>query len=224
MQDIIYLLVQHYPEFLHGTWITINVSIVGLALGMLMGLPLAIMRIYGGKRLNKIAELYIGFFRGTPLLVQLFLIYYGLPEIGLTFNQMTAAYIAMGLNSAAYQAEYFRGAIVSIRHSQMMAARAIGMNKFKAILFIILPQAFRLVIPSWANEAIGMIRASSVLFLIALPDVMGVGKILSARYFTPLAAYTDVALIYIVIIFFLGFLFNKLEKRLRIPGLDVELK
>lgn len=137
---------------------------------------------------------------------------------------MTAAYLALGLNSAAYQAEYFRGAIISIGHGQMMAARAIGMSKLKAILYIILPQAVRLVIPSWSNEAIGMIRASSVVFLIVIPDVMGVGKILSGRYFTPLAAYIDVAIIYVIIIFFLSFLLNKLEKRLRIPGLDVELR
>ena len=224
MEDIIKLFVRHYPEFLKGTGITLKMTGVGLVLGMLLGLPLAIMRSYGGKSVNKFAEAYIALFRGTPLLVQLFIIYYGLPDLGLTLNRLPAAYISLGLNSAAYQAEYFRGAIGAIGHGQMMAARAIGMSKIKAILYIILPQAVRVVIPSWANEAIGLIRASSVVFLIAISDVMGVGKILSGRYFTPMAAYIDVALIYIVIIFFLSYILNKLEEHLKIPGLELELK
>jgi polar amino acid transport system permease protein len=223
MDDIIRLFVNHYPQFIKGTGVTLNVTFVGLIIGMALGLPLAVIKIYGSKWISRLADGYIALFRGTPLMVQLFIIYYGLPDFHITLSQMAAAYISLGLNSAAYQAEYFRGSILSIGQGQMMAARAIGMSKLKAIFYIILPQALRLVIPSWTNEAIGMIRASSVIFLIAIPDVMGVGKILSGRYFTPLAAYIDVAIIYLIIILILGFILERLEKALKIPGLDVEL-
>lgn len=223
MDDIVRLFVNHYMDFLKGTGVTLNVTAIGLLIGMGLGLPLAVMRSYGGKWINKFSEIYIDLFRGTPLMVQLFLIYYGLPDFGITMDRFVAAYLSLGLNSAAYQAEYFRGAIKSIGPGQMMAARAIGMTKIKAVYYIIIPQALRLVIPAWTNEAIGMIRASSVIFLIAIPDVMGIGKILSGRYFTPLAAYVDVAIIYLLIILFMGFILSKLEKAMRIPGLEVEL-
>ena len=105
-----------------------------------------------------IVTIYIEIFRRNPN-VQLFIVYYGLPQFGITFSAFTAAYIALGLNSGAYQAEYFRGAIQAIRQRQMMAARSIGMtSKLQAIRHVIIPQAFRYAVPSWSNEAVSMIK------------------------------------------------------------------
>ena len=224
MENIIFLFTSHWMDFLKGTGVTLRVTFIGLLLGMALGLPLALMRTYGSKPVSKFAETYIALFRGTPLMVQLFLIYFGLPDFGITLERLTAACISLGLNSADYQAEYFRGAFTSIGLGQMMAARALGMSKIKAIFYIIIPQALRLVVPGWANEAIGMLRASSVIFLIAILDVMGVGKVLSGRYFTPMASYSAVAIIYVILVLSMGWGLNKLENSLRIPGLQVELR
>jgi polar amino acid transport system permease protein len=159
------------------------------------------MRAYGPKWLKMIAIGYIELFRGTPLLVQLFLIYYGLPSMGLTLSQNLSAYLALGLNSAAYQAEYLRGAIQSIGESQMTAGRAIGLSRWQTIRFIILPQALRLVIPAWSNEPISLFKTTAVVFLIAVQDLMARGKRAASITYNPIGSYMAIAVIYLVIVF-----------------------
>ena len=161
-------------------------------MGFVIGLLAALARVYGGRYLKAISILYIELFRGTPLLVQLFLIYFGLPDLGITLDRMTAAYIAMSLNSGAYQAEYFRGAIQSIGSGQMMAARAIGLKRSQAIWNIILPQALRMVIPAWSNEPVSLLKSSAVAFLIAVPDLMTQAKSIAARTYDPIGTYLAV--------------------------------
>jgi polar amino acid transport system permease protein len=204
---------------------------VALALGLAVGLPTALARVYGPRWLRNLAIGYIEIFRGTPLLVQLFVVYYGLPEIGsffglhgvgITLNRLPAAFVTLGLNSAAYQAEYFRGAIQSIGSGQMTAARAIGMSQFQAILYIIMPQALRLALPAWSNEAVSMIKYTAVVFLIAVPDIMGKAKILAGRYFNPIEIYLTVALIYLTLVAIATWLVHLLEHRLRIPEHHME--
>jgi polar amino acid transport system permease protein len=162
---------------------------------------------------------YINLFRGTPLLVQLFLVYFGLPDLGLTLTRMTAAYMTLALNSGAYQAEYFRGALQSVGRGQMTAARAIGMSRVKAIRHIILPQALRLVLPAWSNEMISMIKYTAVVFLIAVPDLMGHAKILSSRYFMPIQTYLLVAVIYLILVGAASLILRMIGRRLETPGL-----
>lgn len=142
---------------------------------------------------------YVLLFQGTPLLVQLFVIYYGLPQFGITFDGYTAAYVALALHSAAYQAEYLRGALQSIGAGQMVAARAIGMNQRQAIANIILPQAFRLMLPSWSNEVVSMIKYTAVVYLIAIKDLMGQAKNLTSTFFQPIPIYLTAALFYLVV-------------------------
>ena len=133
MADWLQLFQRYLPDFIKGAAVTIELTVVGLAIGFAIGLLLALARLYGPLWLKTLAIGYIELFRGTPLLVQLFLIYYGLPSLGLTLTQTVSAYLALGLNSAAYQAEYFRGAIQSIGSSQMTAGRAIGLSRWKTI-------------------------------------------------------------------------------------------
>jgi polar amino acid transport system permease protein len=154
--------------------------------------------------------------------VQLFVIYFGLPDIGVTFSRTTAAILALGLNSGAYQAEYFRGAIQAIGSGQMVAARSIGMNRLKAILHIIMPQALRIVIPPWSNEPISLIKASAVVFIIAVPDLMTEAKLIITRIYDPIGIYLIVALFYLVIVMLLSTIINTIERSLRIPGLEVD--
>jgi polar amino acid transport system permease protein len=224
MNDLIVYLQRVGPDLLEGLIVSIELTFVALALGILVGLPAALARVYGGKWLRRLAIAYIEVFRGTPLLVQLFVVYYGLPDLGITLSRMTAAFITLGFNSGAYQAEYFRGAIQAVGSGQMIAARAIGMTRIQAIRYIILPQALRLALPAWSNEAISMVKYTAVVFLIAVPDLMGKAKILAGRYFNPIEIYLTVALIYIILVALATWLMHALENKLRTPGLELEVE
>ena len=222
MGDTFTILRRFLPEFLKGTAVTLELTAVGLALGFFLGLILALMRTYGPRWQRVIAIGFIEFFRGTPLLVQLFLIYYGLPSLGLTFDQKTSAYLALGLNSAAYQAEYLRGAIQSIGDSQMTAGRSIGLTRWQTIWHIILPQALRLVIPAWSNEPISLLKTTAVVFLIAVQDLMARGKRAATITYNPIGSYLAIAIIYLIIVFVVNALLKWLERKTRIPGFEME--
>lgn len=210
------------PELGEGLLITLRVASICLVIGMLIGFPCALARVYGPKWLRWIVTGFIEVLRGTPVLVQLFLIYYGLPQFGLTLSAFTSAYVALGMNSAAYQAEYFRGAIQAISSGQMMAARSIGMTRLQAIRHVIIPQAIRLAIPCWSNEAVAMIKISSIVYLIAVPEMLYVAKELMAKYFNPLQTYFTVAIVYLIVIGIITLLLNWLERRLAIPGMQLD--
>jgi polar amino acid transport system permease protein len=207
---------------LSGAVVTLQYAMLALLLGALIGLPLALLRVYGRPQLGRVASLYGNIFRGTPLMIQLFMVYYGLPQLGVTFPQWAAALLTLGLNSSAYQAEYFRGALQSIGSGQMMAARAIGLSQGKAIRYIILPQALRLALPAWSNEAVSMIKYTAVIFLIAVPDLMGQAKIIASRFFAPIETYLLAAGIYLILVFIMTQLLRAVERKYQTPGLTVE--
>jgi polar amino acid transport system permease protein len=207
---------------LSGTVVTLQYALVALTLGAVIGLPLALLRVYGGRLISRVVSVYCNIFRGTPLMIQLFMVYYGLPQLGVTFPQSIAALLTLSLNSSAYQAEYFRGAIQSIGSGQMTAARAIGMSRWKAIRHIILPQALRLALPAWSNEAVSMIKYTAVIFLIAVPDLMGQAKIMASRFFAPIEVYLIVAGFYLVLVFIMTQLLRAVERKLQTPGLVME--
>jgi len=208
------------PEIWAGLKITFQVSAICLMIGMVIGLPIALARVYGPKWLRWLVTTYVEVFRGTPVLVQIFLIYYGLPKLGITFSAFTSAYLAIGLNSGAYQSEYFRGAIQAITSGQMMASRSIGMTRVQAIRHVILPQALRFAIPSWSNEAVSMIKISSIVYLITIPEMMYVAKGLISKYYNPMQTYMLVGLVYLAVIGVMTLLMNEIEKRTSIPGLE----
>ncbi len=210
------------PALLNGTLVTLQYALLALLLGALIGLPLALLRVYGGRQPGRMASIYGNVFRGTPLMIQLFMVYYGLPQLGVTFPQWAAAVLTLGLNSSAYQAEYIRGALQSIGSGQMTAARAIGMTQWKAIRYIILPQALRLALPAWSNEAVSMIKYTAVIFLIAVPDLMGQAKIIASEFFAPIETYLLVAGIYLILVFIVTQLLRAVERKYQLPGLAVE--
>lgn len=222
MTDWINLIITYFPDLFDGLMVSIKLTLLGLGIGAGIGLPLAITRVYGGKWVRRIAIGYIELFRGTPLLVQLFIIYFGLPDLGITFSRTTAALLALGLNSGAYQAEYFRGAIQAIGSGQMVAARSIGMSRLKAIQHIILPQALRIVLPPWSNEPVTLIKASAVVFIIAVPDLMTEAKFIITRIYDPIGIYLIVALFYLVLVMVLTGIISTIEKSLRIPGFEID--
>ena len=212
------------PELLRGAGMTLLLTIEGLAAGFVIGLIATLMRTYAGKFWRGLAVSYIELFRGTPLLVQLFLIYYGLPGLGITLSREWSAFLALGLNSGAYQAEFLRGSILAIGDGQMMAGRAIGMSKWKTVFNIILPQALRLAIPSWANEPVSLLKSTAVVFLIAVPELMARGKAIAARTYDPIGSYIAVAIVYLVMIYFLDAFLKWLERFTKIPGFEIDGK
>lgn len=219
MQDFIDLLNKVTPDLLQGTAVTLQIAAISLVLGMIVGLPVGVGRVYGPVWLQRMLGAYVTLFQGTPLLIQLFVVYYGLPDVGITLGRLQAAFLTLGLNSAAYQAEYLRSALQSVSAGQMVAARAIGMNTWQAIWSVILPQALRLALPAWSNEAVAMLKYTSVVFLIAVPDLMGQAKILASRYFAPIQIYLIVAVFYIVLVGIAYLILTLIERRVRIPGL-----
>lgn len=216
------LFVRFLPDLLRGAGVTLLLTAEGLAAGFVLGLLAALGRQYGGKAWSGLAVGYIELFRGTPLLMQLFLLYYGLPGLGITLSREWAAFIALGLNSGAYQAEYLRGSILAVGEGQMIAGRAIGMSRWSAIFNIILPQALRLAIPAWANEPVSLLKSTAVVFLIAIPELMAKGKAMAARTYQPIPSYLAVALVYLVMVFLLDYLLKWMERRSHLPGFELE--
>ena len=209
------------PGLLKGAVVTLELTVCSISLGFILGVALALGRLYGKRPVSLLCTGYIEFFRGTPLLVQLLILYYGLPPYGIRLSSFVAGILGLGLNSAAYQAEYFRGAIQSVSQGEIMAARAIGMSRFKAIVNIILPQMFRIVIPSWSNELIYTLKYSSVAYMIGAPELMAQAKFIAAENFRYFEVFLVVAFIYLIVVVVLSRILSVVEKRVRIPGLQM---
>jgi polar amino acid transport system permease protein len=207
------------PKLLDGLYITLLLTFISLALGFVFGLILALGRVYGKTIISGICTGYIEIIRGTPLLVQLFIIYFGLPQLGFNLEPLTAALIGLALNSAAYQAEYLRGSIQSIEAGQMVAARSLGMNKLNAIGNIILPQALRISIPAWSNELIYLIKYTSIAYIIQVRELTAEGKLIAAHSFRYLEIFAIIAIIYLILTFIFTEIIDRIEKKISIPGI-----
>lgn len=218
---MIQFFIKIWPELYKGLLVSLQLSAGALLLGLAIGLPMALARTYGKGLVKTLATVYIEIIRGTPMIVQLFIIYYGLPDFGILLDRMPAAIIALGINSSAYQAEYFRGAILSIDEGQGLAAQALGMTKSQTIVNIILPQALRLVLPPWSNELIYMVKYTSVAFLIAVPELMARGKMIITQTFKPMETLFWVGAIYVVVLSAIAKAVDIIEKKLAIPGFQM---
>lgn len=213
MTSFLRFALQSLPALLEGTEYTLIIWIVSVTFGFFLGLNLAVMRVYGNRLWYMLSTGYIELIRGTPMLVQMFIVYLGLPDLGIVFTPVTAAMIAIGINTAAYQAEYFRGGIRSVRSGQMIAARAIGMSRRQAILYIILPQALRLALPQWSNEVILELKFTSIAFAISVPELMGRAKVIGANTFRYFQIFIVAAFIYLALVSIVTVGLSLVEKR-----------
>ena len=209
------------PDMLAGTWVTIQLSIVCISVGIVFGMILGVARVYSSKFIYWMVTAYVEFLRGTPCLLQLFFIYYGLGDMGLLLKPVVAAGIALGINTSVYQAEYFRGAIQAIKPGQMVAARSMGLSKWKAIRYVILPQALRLVIPSSSNEIIYMFKYTSVAFAVGVPELLAQADLTGAMNFRYFESYLVAAIIYTIMVFIVAKIMSMIEKKVYIPGLQL---
>lgn len=203
------------PALLNGAKITILLTLAAVSAGVVAGLFLALGKISKIKILNKICGAYIFFFRGTPLLMQLYFLYFGLPKLCplLTLrNKFLAAFIAFGLNSAAYMAEYIRAALQSIDKGQYEASRVLGFNYFQTMALVIVPQSIRRLIPSIGNEFIMVLKDASLVSLIALEDITKVTRSIASSSGNELI-YFPAMVLYLIITAVFSFAFNKTEKK-----------
>ncbi|MED4202379.1 amino acid ABC transporter permease [Neobacillus mesonae] len=211
------ILAEYAPYFAKGTLLTIGLSLAGILIGCILGLFIGLGKMVRNKFIAFPFNCYIAFFRGTPLMVQILLIHFGvIPPILGTTNAIVAAIVALSLNSAAYVSEIFRAGIQSIDKGQMEAARSLGMNHVQAMRFAILPQAFKRMIPPLGNEFVVLIKDSSLAAIIAAPELMYWGRAMQGQYYRPWEPYITAALIYFVLTFSLSLLLSRLERRLTI--------
>ncbi len=187
-----------WPLLKAGLLFTIPLTLIAFTLGLALAFLTAMARLYGGRPLSLAAELYVWVFRGTPLLVQLFIIFYGLPSAGITIDGFTSAVIGFTLNVGAYTSETLRGAIASVSKGQWEAARALGFSPRQTMLRIILPQALRVAVPPLANSFISLVKDTSLAAAITVTELFQVAQQITARTYEPLWLYTEAALIYLL--------------------------
>ena len=198
--DILTILAQWGPYLLGGIAVTVGLVASALAIGFVLGLPLALGQVYGSRILRSIAAVYVWFFRGLPILVLLFLFYFGIfPVLGLDFPAFVVGAVVLGLRGAAYQSQIFRGGIQSVAEGQMTAALSLGMTTWMAVKTIILPQALRISLPGWSNEYPEILTDSAVCYAIGVMELLTrTSQIVSQTYVT-MPVYLACALIFIAL-------------------------
>lgn len=220
-----YLIVDVLPLLVDGAALTIQLTVASIALGLFMALPLSLLRASSSPWLSQPVLLYTFVFRGTPLLVQLFLIYYGAGQIEWVRSSVAwsilrepywCALIAFSLNNAAYTTEILRGSIRAVPSGEIEAAKALGMSYARRTQRIVLPIAFRLSLPTYANEVVLMLKASSLASTITLMELTGTARKIVAQTFSPYEVFVSAALIYLGVTFLIAHLFDHLERRLAI--------
>jgi len=212
------------PRMLDGAWLTIEITVVSVSIGLVLAVPLGLLRVSRNPLLWMPAYGYILYFRGTPLLVQIFLIYYGsgqfqpqLDALGLWVFFREAwfcAVLSLTLNTAGYTAEILRGAIQSVPHGEVEAARSCGMSGGLLYRRIVLPKAFRLALPAYSNEVVFLFQATSLVSIIALMDLTGVARVIAARSFAIYELYITAGIIYLIVTYGILYVFKKVEFRL----------
>ena len=207
------IIIDYGPMLLKGAVVTLELTVISVGIGTLIGLMVSLLRLSKNKLVSFIGAVYVDFFRGTPLLVQIFMFHFAiLPAIG-DFPVMVSGLVALSLNSGAYIAEIFRAGIQSIDRGQMEASRSLGMTHVQAMRYIIIPQAFKRVIPPLGNELIAMLKDSSLVSVISLQELAMTGTIISGRTYRPIEAWVAVAVLYLVMTMLLSRLVAYMERR-----------
>jgi His/Glu/Gln/Arg/opine family amino acid ABC transporter permease subunit len=210
------------PQLLHGALLSIQLVIVSGIIGLIIAVPTALARVSPNRAVSALPYAYIFFFRGTPLLVQLFLVYYGLGQFEAVRESILwpllrepywCAVLTMGLHTGAYISEILRGAIQAVPAGEVEATRALGMSRIAAYRRVILPRAARIGLPAYGNEVILMLKASALASTITLLDLTGMARTIIAKTYTPVEIFTAAGAIYLVMSFVLVHLFRLLEKR-----------
>jgi len=212
------LLLQSVPVLLAGALLTIKFAVLSMLFGLAAAMLVTLMGISTYPALQRVARSYVSIMRGTPLLVQIFVIYYGLPSLGLSLGPTTAGVLALSANVAAYLSESMRGAILGIHRGQWLAAYSLGLSRLDTLRYVIAPQALRLAIPSLGNSLISLVKDTSLVSVITVTELLRSAQEVIAATFQPLPLYLGVAAVYWVLCTVLEVLQRWLERHLALPG------
>lgn len=205
------------PSLLEGSLVTIKITLISFVLSIIIGFTVGLSRSLS-KTLHYLFLPYVELFRGTPLLIQLFFIYYGLPTAGITLTSFQAAIVGLGMNGGAYISEVIRGALASVDSGQQDAAFASGLNRFQTILYIVLPQALAVAIPPLTNVFAGLLKESSLVSVLAITELTRVGQLIYTRNFRAFEIYMVIGLLYLFMTLSVVKISHYLEKRFSIKG------
>lgn len=206
-----------FPKLIKALPITLSIAIIGMLLGIILGTTITFMRRTRNRYVNSIFNMYVSFFRGTPLMVQMFLFFFGMPQILPSFAKVPAygaAILVMTINSSAYISEVVRSSLLAVDKGQMEAALAMGMSRFRSMERIVLPQAFKIAIAPLGNTFISMVQGTAIVFMIGLRDIMGVSKMVSATSYRFFESYLAVGIIYWIITLIITKGIGLLERKL----------
>lgn len=213
------LIIKSFPLLLAGALITIKITLISVGIGIVIGLFVGIARVTKVKPIRWLAAIYVDFIRGTPLLVQIFLIYFALPiALGIKINPLIAAITACGINSGAYVAEIFRAGIQAVDEGQMEAGRSLGLTWSQTMRYIVIPQAFKSVIPPLGNEFIALLKDSSLVSVIGFEELTRRGQLVIARTYGSLEIWLSVAFLYLIMTLTISRLVAYLEWRFDIKN------
>ena len=222
--------VDSMPALAAGAWLTVLLTVASILLGLCIAVPLAVARVYGGPVLGAVALVYTELIRGTPLLAQLFVLFFGLqlqgffdglPGVGGTVVPSTPVLVAIvgfTINSSAYQAEYIRSALTSVDAGQLTAARAVGLSKLEGIRHVVLPQGLRYAIPGWTNEFVYLVKYSSLAAFISVPELFNQARDVGNDLARTTEMYVVAAVFYLMLVLTAAALMSRFEARVAIPG------
>lgn len=208
------IILESIPLLAEGMIVTLQVSALAAVLGLFLGVLCGLGSLSRSRPVRWIVLAYVDFIRGTPLLIQIFLVFFALPMVGIRFDEFWAGVVALSLNAAAFVAEVVRGGVGSIEKGQTEAAKAIGMRHSQILVYILLPQAYRQMVPPLTNELISLVKNSSLLSVISVYELTRAGQAIISVHFVPFEIYTLLALYYYVMIKVLSWLSAHLERKL----------
>ena len=219
MQNALSVVFDSLPYLLQGSFLTAGIVVFAMFIGLFIGIFMSVGLVYGNRCLRYILTVYVWIFRGVPVVVLLFLFYFGLFSfLGLNFSAFATVSIVLGMTTGAYQANIFKGAILSLPQGQFKAASALGMSDIQAIKSIVLPQILRLSIPAWSNEYSIILKDSALAFVIGAPEIMARTQFVASRTYQHLSLYITAGIIYFLLTWAGVIGLRKLEQHVRIPG------
>ena len=222
-ERLVNILISSFTKILiPGVKVTIPLTLISFAVSLVLGLILALMGLSSIKVIKRFSQFYVWVFRGTPLIVQLFIIFFGMPSIGIMIDAFPAAVLAFGLNLAAYNAEVFRSAILAIPEGQLEASYMIGLSYPQAMAKVILPQSFPIAFPSLFNNLISLLKDTSLASSITVIELFTAAQQIAARTYEPFALYLEAAFVYLMFSTLLTMLQSYLEKKLVWKSVDNE--
>ncbi|MFW6435576.1 MAG: amino acid ABC transporter permease [Halovenus sp.] len=228
--DLVAFALESAPALAEGAYVTVYLTVASMLLGLGIAVPLSVARVYGGTALRWLSLAYTELIRGTPLLAQLFLLYYGLPLAGVIDSvdfvgsgsvpqaAVFVAVVGFTINSSAYQSEYIRSALQSVDEDQLVAARSIGLSKWAGIRHVVLPQGLRYAIPGWTNEFVYLIKYSSLAAFITVTELFGRAEIIASDTFRTTEIYVVVALFYLALVLTTALAMERVAEAVAIPG------